>query len=73
MVVSLSANALPFRINFLKDGTVVSADGEFLGTWDTDESDAIYEFTPDGHSKPLLCDVLLGPLCKAIEAWHKAV
>ena len=37
----LTVPNLPYRINFLPDGSVISADGEYPGTWDTEESDAI--------------------------------
>lgn len=59
-----------FRINLLEDGSVVTADGEYLGTWQTDQSDAIYEFIPDGKSDPLFSDVFMGPFCKGIENWY---
>lgn len=61
-----------FRINLLEDGSVVTADGEYLGTWQTDESDAFYEFIPDGKSEPLFSDVFMGPFCKVIENWHNS-
>lgn len=54
----------------MDDGSVVTDDGEYLGTWDTDESDALYEFTPDGASTPLFSDVFMGPLCRVIATWH---
>ena len=38
------------------DGDVVTQEGEYLGTWQADESDAIFEFTPHGADKPLLSD-----------------
>jgi len=61
-----------FMINLLRDEdrSVVTADGEYLGTWGTDETDAIYQFTPDGASEPIFGDPFMGPLCKMIEAWH---
>lgn len=61
---------LRFAINLLPDLTVVTRDGEYIGTWNTDETDAFYEFTPDGGLKPLFSDPFLGPLCKRIEEWH---
>jgi hypothetical protein len=60
---------LRFSINLLEDLTVVTRDGEYLGTWDTDESDAFYEFTPDGHEQYLLMDPYMGRLCEQIEEW----
>lgn len=47
-------NELRFAINLLPDLTVVTRDGEFIGTWDTDETDAFYEFTPDVRLSPCL-------------------
>lgn len=62
-----------FKINLGDDGSVVTADGEYLGTWGTDESDAFYEFTPDGETAPLFSGVFMGEFCKAIEHWHNSL
>lgn len=59
-----------YRINLLDDGSVVTADGEYLGTWDTDETDAFYQFFPDGESEPLFDEPFRGILCGKIHAWH---
>lgn len=69
-MIDSGASRLRFRINLLEDGSVVTADGEYLGTWGTDESDAIYEFTPDGDAEPLLFDPFVKFLCEKIENWH---
>ena len=61
-----------FTINLLDDGSVVTRDGEYLGTWNTDETDAMYQFTPDGSSEVLMSDPFMGYLCKSIENWHAA-
>lgn len=61
---------MQYRINLLNDGSVVTKDGEYLGTWGTDDSDAIYEFTPDGETVPILQDVFMGRFCTAIEEWR---
>lgn len=61
---------LRYPINLLPDQTVVTKDGEYLGTWDTDETDAFYEFTPDGRSEPIFSDPFVGDLCKMIIEWH---
>lgn len=66
----MSALRLKFRINLLDDGTVVTDDGEYLGTWDTDESDAFFRFFPDGATEHLLLDPFRCELCNRIEAWH---
>ncbi len=65
------APELRFPINFLRDGNVVSQDGEYLGTWDTDESDAIWLFTPDGATEPLLRHPFLPFLCEEIQRWQE--
>jgi hypothetical protein len=61
-----------FKINLLDDGSVVTQDGEYLGTWGTDETDAVYQFTPDGHLVVLIEDVHMGPFCQSIEDWRLA-
>jgi hypothetical protein len=61
---------LRFAINLLNDGSVVTRDGEYLGTWAVDETDAFYEFTPDGATEVLLGHPFMGFLCKFIEEWH---
>jgi len=68
----VTARELRFQINLLGDGLVVTADGEYLGTWDTDESDAIYQFTPDGASAPLLHHPSMKFLCDEIDDWHRS-
>jgi hypothetical protein len=66
----MTHHELRYPINLLQDGTVVTKDGEFLGTWGTDESDAIYEFTPDGADSPTLSHPFMRMLCDQIEEWH---
>jgi len=61
-----------YKINLLDDGSVVTKDGEYLGTWETDESDAFYEFIPDGDSTPLYSCVFRFSLCEAIDSWHNS-
>ncbi|RWI12401.1 hypothetical protein [Mesorhizobium sp.] len=61
---------LRWSINLLEDGAVVTQEGEYLGTWGIDESDAICEFTPDGAAEPLLCSGFVKFLCDRIEQWH---
>lgn len=63
---------LRWTINLLEDGSVVTQEGEYLGTWGTDELDAIYEFTPDGAAEPLLGHPFVKFLCESIEEWHRA-
>ncbi len=61
---------MPFPINLLKDGSVVTKDREYLGTWGTDETEALYEFTPHGASEHLIVDPFIGFPCNDIKAWH---
>jgi len=60
---------LKFTINLLADGSVATRDGEYLGIWDTDETDAFYRFTPDGASEPVFVDLYRHSLCNRIEQW----
>lgn len=65
------SSELRFKINLLPDGSVVTRDGEYLGTWATDETDAFYLFKPDGASgPPLFVDPYRWSLCDKIERWH---
>lgn len=68
----LSAEDFDFEINFQKSGDVYTRYGEFLGKWDTDESDVWYEFTPDGASEVLFSDQYMRSLSDQIQIWlHK--
>ncbi|KIC44493.1 hypothetical protein RA28_16435 [Ruegeria sp. ANG-S4] len=58
-----------FPINFLENGNVVTKDDEHIGTWGTDESDAFFEFTPNGASEPLFSDPFMGSLAQSILQW----
>lgn len=62
---------LRYRINLLEDGSIVTDEGEYLGTWDTDENDHP-RFYPDGQSEALPFDVSIPALCWKIEEWFKA-
>lgn len=61
---------LRFPINLCDEGSVVTKDGEFLGTWTMDEHEHP-SFTPDGALEPLLSHALVGLLCLDIRAWHE--
>jgi hypothetical protein len=61
---------LQWKINLLDDGSVVTRDGEYLGTWEADENDHP-SFTPDGESEVLFFDVFVGSLCQRIEEWRE--
>ncbi len=60
-----------FKINLCDDGSVVTRDGEYLGTWKTDE-DGHPSFTPDGESEVLFFEMWIGMLCQKIADWHEA-
>ena len=60
---------LRFKINLVEDGSVVTEDGEYIGSWELDENGFAY-FTPDGSSEVMLTDPFVGLLCKQIEDWH---
>ncbi len=59
---------LPFKINLLKDRSVVTEDGEVIGTWG-DIDDAILTFSPSGSSEVLISDPFLAPFCRKILDW----
>ena len=50
--VSLS-EPLRFKINLCEDGSVITKDGEIIGTWTMDEN-AHPSFFPDGTTEPLI-------------------
>jgi hypothetical protein len=66
----MTVPTLPYPINLLDDWSVVTHEGEYLGTWTTDESDAIYQFIPDGQDVVLIESVFKGMLCRFIREWH---
>ncbi|NDW46361.1 hypothetical protein [Ruegeria sp. PrR005] len=68
--VSLS-EPLKFPINLCDEGSVVTKDGEFIGTWAMD-AHAFPSFTPDGASSPLFTASLVGILCMDIRDWYEA-
>jgi len=62
---------LRFKINLCDDGSVVTKDGEYIGTWGMDEN-AHPSFLPDGASEPLFFDMFVGILSERIREWHEA-
>lgn len=60
-----------FKINLCDDGPVVTRDGEYLGTWATDENNHL-SFTPDGESEVLFFEMWKGMLCQKIADWYEA-
>lgn len=60
-----------FKINLCDDGSVVTNDGEYIGTWETDENDRP-SFIPDGATEVLFCEMWIGLLCQKIAQWHES-
>ncbi|MCX7568197.1 hypothetical protein OS189_17790 [Sulfitobacter sp. F26169L] len=60
-----------FKINLCDDGSVVTGDGEYLGSWKRDEN-GHPSFTPDGESEVLFFEMWIGMLCQKIADWHEA-
>ena len=67
----LLAQPYRFKINLCDDGSVVTQDGEYLGTWEMDENDHP-SFTPDGETEVLFFEMWVGLLCQKIADWHEA-
>jgi hypothetical protein len=64
------ADPLVYPINLCDDGSVVTRDGELIGTWGMDQYDAL-SFSPDGGTAPLLEAPLVGLLCISIRDWYE--
>ncbi|MBC6717747.1 GIY-YIG nuclease family protein [Aurantimonas sp. DM33-3] len=64
------ADPLVYPISLCDDGSVVTRDGEFIGTWGMDQYDAP-SFAPDGGTVPLLEAPLVGLLCMCIRDWYE--
>ena len=60
---------LRFKINLVEDGSVITEDGEYIGSWELDENGFAY-FIPDGYSEVTLTDPFVGLLCSKIEDWY---
>lgn len=66
-----SDGALIYPINLCDDGSVVTRDGEVIGTWSMDQYEAP-SFRPDDAIIPLLEAPLVGLLCMRIREWHES-
>lgn len=65
-----SGGALLYPINLCDDGSVVTRDGEVVGTWAMDQYETP-SFVPDGMTVPLLETPLVGLLCMQIREWYE--
>ena len=68
--VSLS-EPLRFKINLCEDGSVITKDGEYIGTWSMDENEHP-AFIPDGATEALIYSPWVGLLCQEIREWYEA-
>lgn len=62
---------LVYPVNLCDDGSVVTRDGEFIGTWAMDQYDAP-SFAPVGETTPMFEAPLVGLLCMNIRDWYEA-
>lgn len=60
-----------FKNNLDEDGSVITRDGEYIGTWEMDENDHP-SFTPLGETEVLFFEMWVGLLCQKIADWHDA-
>lgn len=66
----LPVNTTPrFEINLYQDGSVVTADGEILGSWQMDENEHP-SFIADGETEVTISGVGIGFLCFSIADWY---
>ena len=66
----LPVNTPPrFEINLYQDGSVVTADGEILGSWQMDENEHP-SFNADGDTEVTISGVGIGFLCFSISDWY---
>lgn len=61
---------LRFRINLCDDGSVITIDGEIIGTWSVDAYE-FYCFKPEGAAKALITHPFMYALCDGIAKWHE--
>ena len=64
------AGSLVYPINLCDDGSVVTGDGELIGTWGMDQYDAP-SFAPDRRTAPMLEVPRVGLLCMRIRDWYE--
>jgi hypothetical protein len=72
----------------LKQGDVLTRDGEYLGVWtfieDEDNETGVFDFVADGESEPMFTETVpvlssgmrtgmaMSDLCRSIRDWHEA-
>lgn len=66
----MSMPNLPYEVNLLDDGSVITQDGALLGTWAMDSSGTIYQFIPDGSAEVLIEEVFKAAFCSMILEWR---
>lgn len=62
---------LRFKVNLGDEGSVITRDGEYIGTWQMDENEHP-SFYPTGASEAKFFSVFVGSLCRTIADWHEA-
>ncbi|MFB9222285.1 hypothetical protein ACFFUC_04715 [Paracoccus cavernae] len=60
-----------YPINLWPDGSVVTEDGEVIGTHDLIDG-AIWTFTPADGSESILSDAFMSSFCEKVHMWWKA-
>ena len=60
-----------YPINLCDDGSVVTRDGELIGTWGLDQYE-FASFVPDGEDICLFEAPLVGLLCMSIREWYES-
>lgn len=63
-------SVLVYPINLCDDGSVMTRDGEIIGTWGMDQYDAP-SFAANGETDPLFEAPLVGLLCMSIRDWYE--
>ena len=65
-----SIGSLVYPINLCDDGSVVTRDGELIGTWAVDQYASV-SFTPEGKTVTIFVAPLVGLLCMMVRDWYE--